>query len=105
MDSVTDSADNVLGLIASKFSSPQPDRQHPYGHSKFEAVGALGIASFLGIVCFEILQGAIEQILKGGGEPIPDKLRFYNRFCQFFLLLLPQRVRRIKIIILIPNHT
>ncbi|MBN3905813.1 MAG: cation transporter [Nostoc sp. NMS1] len=70
LHSVTDSANNVLGLVASKFSSPQPDREHPYGHSKFEAVGALGIASFLGIACFEILQGAIERILKGGGEPV-----------------------------------
>ncbi|MEH1830282.1 MAG: cation diffusion facilitator family transporter [Nostoc sp.] len=70
LHSVTDSANNVLGLVASKFSSPQPDREHPYGHHKFEAVGALGIASFLGIACFEILQGAIERILKGGGEPI-----------------------------------
>ncbi|MHC5764276.1 MAG: CDF family zinc efflux transporter Cdf31 [Nostoc sp.] len=70
LHSVTDSANNVLGLVASKFSSPQPDREHPYGHSKFEAIGALGIASFLGIACFEILQGAIERILKGGGEPI-----------------------------------
>ncbi|MBC1242098.1 cation diffusion facilitator family transporter [Nostoc sp. 2RC] len=66
LHSVTDSANNVLGLIASKFSSPHPDREHPYGHSKFEAVGALGIAAFLGIACFEILQGAIERILKGG---------------------------------------
>ncbi|MEH2307337.1 cation diffusion facilitator family transporter [Nostoc sp.] len=70
LHSVTDSANNVLGLVASKFSSPQPDREHPYGHGKFEAVGALGIASFLGIACFEILQGAIERILKGGGEPV-----------------------------------
>ncbi|MBD2524893.1 cation diffusion facilitator family transporter [Nostoc sp. FACHB-133] len=70
LHSVTDSANNVLGLVASKFSSPQPDREHPYGHHKFEAVGALGIASFLGIACFEILQGAIERILKGGGEPV-----------------------------------
>ncbi|MBK1986246.1 cation transporter [Sphaerospermopsis aphanizomenoides BCCUSP55] len=66
LHSVTDSANNVLGLIASKFSSPLPDREHPYGHHKFEAVGALGIAAFLGIACFEILQGAIERILKGG---------------------------------------
>ncbi|MEH1871428.1 cation diffusion facilitator family transporter [Nostoc sp.] len=70
LHSVTDSANNVLGLIASKFSSPQPDREHPYGHTKFEAVGALGIASFLGIACFEILQGAIGRIIKGGGEPV-----------------------------------
>ncbi|MFB8790018.1 MAG: cation diffusion facilitator family transporter [Potamolinea sp.] len=64
LHSVTDSANNVLGLIASRFSSPQPDRDHPYGHQKFEAVGALGIAAFLGIACFEILQGAIERLFK-----------------------------------------
>lgn len=68
LHSVTDSANNILGLVASKFSSPYPDREHPYGHQKFEAVGALGIAAFLGIACFEILQGAIERILKGGEQ-------------------------------------
>ncbi|MBW4544186.1 MAG: cation diffusion facilitator family transporter [Symplocastrum torsivum CPER-KK1] len=65
LHSVTDSANNVLGLIASRFSSPQPDRDHPYGHQKFEALGALGIAAFLGIACFEILQGGIERLFQG----------------------------------------
>ncbi|MEA5552205.1 cation diffusion facilitator family transporter [Anabaena cylindrica UHCC 0172] len=69
LHSVTDSANNVLGLFASHFSSPYPDREHPYGHHKFEAVGALGISAFLGIACFEILKGAVEKILKGG-EPV-----------------------------------
>ncbi|MBW4632771.1 MAG: cation diffusion facilitator family transporter [Iphinoe sp. HA4291-MV1] len=68
LHSVTDSANNILGLIASRFSSPRPDREHPYGHLKFEAVGALGISAFLGIACFEILQGAVEQIINGGKE-------------------------------------
>jgi cation diffusion facilitator family transporter len=70
LHSVTDSANNVLGLIASRFSSPEPDRDHPYGHQKFEAVGALGIAAFLGIACFEILQGAIERILSHDHPPV-----------------------------------
>jgi cation diffusion facilitator family transporter len=70
LHSVTDSANNVLGLIASRFSSPKPDREHPYGHLKFEAVGALGIAAFLGIACFEIFKGALERIFKGGGEVV-----------------------------------
>jgi cation diffusion facilitator family transporter len=65
LHSVTDSANNILGLIAIRFSSPKPDREHPYGHLKFEALGALGISAFLGIACFEILQGAIEGIIKG----------------------------------------
>jgi cation diffusion facilitator family transporter len=65
LHSVTDSANNVLGLVANRFSSPHPDREHPYGHQKFEAVGALGIAAFLGIACFEILKGTIERIVNG----------------------------------------
>jgi len=69
LHSVTDSANNVLGLVASRFSSPHPDREHPYGHLKFEAVGALGIAAFLGIACFEILKGVIDRLLNGG-EPV-----------------------------------
>lgn len=66
LHSVTDSASNILGLFTNRFSSPQPDRDHPYGHQKFEAVGALGIAAFLGIACFEIFQGAVERIINGG---------------------------------------
>lgn len=65
LHSVTDSANNVLGLVTSQFSSPKPDREHPYGHQKYEAVGALGIAAFLGIACFEIVQIAIERIFQG----------------------------------------
>ena len=29
LHSVTDSASNVLGLVPSRFSSPDPDREHP----------------------------------------------------------------------------
>lgn len=68
LHSFTDSANNVLGLFANKFSSPTPDRDHPYGHQKFEAIGALGIGMFLGIACFEILQGAIAKLLSGQAE-------------------------------------
>jgi cation diffusion facilitator family transporter len=66
LHSITDGANNILGLVTTRLSSPMPDREHPYGHQKFEAVGALGIAAFLGIACFEILQGAIERIIYGG---------------------------------------
>ncbi|NJL51112.1 MAG: cation transporter [Hydrococcus sp. SU_1_0] len=62
LHSVTDSVNNILGLVTNRFSSPKPDREHPYGHQKFEAIGALGIAAFLGIACFEILRGAVEKI-------------------------------------------
>ncbi|NER78168.1 MAG: cation transporter [Leptolyngbya sp. SIO1D8] len=69
LHSVTDSANNILGLVTNQLASPQPDRKHPYGHQKYEAVGALGIAAFLGIACFEILQNVVDRIVFGG-EPV-----------------------------------
>lgn len=66
LHSLTDSASNVLGLWANRSASPVPDREHPYGHQKFEAVGALGVAGFLSIACFEILKGAVDRILSPG---------------------------------------
>ncbi len=69
LHSVTDGANNILGLVANRLALPEPDRDHPYGHQKFEAVGALGIAAFLGIACFEILTSAVERIL-AGASPI-----------------------------------
>lgn len=64
LHSVTDSINNVLGLVTNQLAAPQPDREHPYGHQKFEAVGALGIAAFLGIACFEILKTAIDRMFQ-----------------------------------------
>lgn len=63
--SLTDGVNNVLGLFTNRLASPEPDRDHPYGHQKYEAVGALGIAAFLGIACFKILESAIDRILNG----------------------------------------
>ncbi|AFY71395.1 cation diffusion facilitator family transporter [Thalassoporum mexicanum PCC 7367] len=66
LHSLTDSANNILGLVAIRFASPFPDREHPYGHRKFEAVGAIGITASLLFVCFEIIQAAINRLLSGG---------------------------------------
>jgi cation diffusion facilitator family transporter len=66
LHSVTDSANNILGLVTVRLSSPEPDREHPYGHQKYEAIGALGIAAFLGIACFEIFTSAVERIFSHG---------------------------------------
>lgn len=67
LHSFTDSASNVVGLIAMNLANPQPDWDHPYGHSKFESLGALAIAGFLVVTCLEILRSAIERIFWSPG--------------------------------------
>lgn len=66
LHSLTDSGNNILGLVTNHFASPQPDRSHPYGHLKFDAIGAMGIAAFLAIAGLEIIRSSVERIFSGG---------------------------------------
>jgi cation diffusion facilitator family transporter len=65
MHSATDGLSSLLGLLTNGLSDPQPDRDHPYGHDKYEAVGALAIAGFILFTAFEIVRTAVERIANG----------------------------------------
>ena len=65
MHSATDALSSLTGLITNSLSDPQPDRDHPYGHHKYEAIGALGIAGFILFTALEILLRSGERLLEG----------------------------------------
>ena len=69
MHSATDGFSSLLGLLTNGLSDPEPDRDHPYGHHKYEALGALAIAAFILFTAFEILQAAAQR-LQGGLQPL-----------------------------------
>src|SRR2546421_9944403 len=64
--SSVDAVYNVLGLVVVRVASREPDEEHPYGHGKFETLGALAIVVFLAITCFELLRSAIGRLIAGG---------------------------------------
>src|SRR2546425_6643530 len=65
VDSCVDALNNVLALIIVRVVAKEPDEDHPYGHGKFETLGALAIVGFLSITCFELVRGAVNQLLAG----------------------------------------
>src|SRR5438093_12977468 len=65
VDSCVDALNNVLALIVVRVAAKEPDEDHPYGHGKFETLGALGIVGFLSITCFELIRGAVNELLQG----------------------------------------
>ena len=65
MHSATDALSSLTGLITNNLSDPRPDRDHPYGHHKYEAIGALGIAGFILFTALEILLRSGERVLEG----------------------------------------
>lgn len=66
LDSAIDSANNVLALIVTAVAAKAPDEEHPYGHGKFETLGALALVGFLCVSSFELLRGAVNHLTSGG---------------------------------------
>lgn len=69
LHSSVDSLYNVLGLIVVRVAAQEPDEDHPYGHGKFETVGALAIVMFLSITGFELVRSAVQKLV-GDATPI-----------------------------------
>jgi len=67
LDSSVDALNNVLALIVVRVAAREPDEDHPYGHGKFETLGALGIVGFLSITCFELVRSAVNRLVEGAG--------------------------------------
>lgn len=65
LESGLDMFNNVIGMMLVALAGQEPDEEHPYGHDKFETLGALGIVGFLSISCFELLREGVASILRG----------------------------------------
>lgn len=65
LESMLDLLNNVVGVVLVRLAAREPDEDHPYGHEKFETLGALGIAGFLSISCFELLREGVNYLLSG----------------------------------------
>src|SRR5438093_3236185 len=63
--SSVDAVYNVLGLFVVRVAAQAPDEEHPYGHGKFETLGALAIVGFLSITCFELVREAVNHLVSG----------------------------------------
>ncbi|HUP89277.1 MAG TPA: cation diffusion facilitator family transporter [Longimicrobiales bacterium] len=68
--SSVDAINNVTALFLSRVAAKEPDAEHPYGHAKFETLGALAIVAFLSITMFELVRTAIQRLLGAGTTPI-----------------------------------
>lgn len=60
--SLSDGASNIIGIVGITFARRPADKDHPYGHKKYETLFSLAIAALLFFVCFELLSKALERL-------------------------------------------
>jgi cation diffusion facilitator family transporter len=67
--SVSDGTSNIVGLIGIGLASKPKDKEHPYGHNKFEVICSLFIGAMLLFLGYKIISDAI---LSFKNPVIPD---------------------------------
>ena len=72
--SSVDAWNNIMALVIAQLAAKAPDEDHPYGHAKFETLGALAIVAFLSVTVYELVSSAIVRLLGRGDVPIATPL-------------------------------
>ena len=71
-NNLTDIGSSVVTLIGFRLSVKPADKEHPFGHGRFEYMSALFVAILILIVGFELLKSSVEKIFN------PTELRVDN---------------------------
>lgn len=61
--SLSDGTSNVIGIIGIHFACQPVDKDHPYGHKKYETLFSLGISAMLFLVSFNLLKAGWQRLL------------------------------------------
>jgi cation diffusion facilitator family transporter len=69
LHSTVDALNNMLALVVVRVAAHPPDEDHPYGHGKYETLGALAIVGFLSVTCFELARGAVSRLAGAHAAP------------------------------------
>jgi cation diffusion facilitator family transporter len=64
-----DATNNLFALAIARVAAQDPDDEHPYGHHKFETLGALALVGVLSITVFELIRQAVARLAAGPTGP------------------------------------
>ncbi len=68
--SLTDAANNLVGIWLIQAAAKPPDREHPYGHAKLEPIGAFVVSAVMGVVAYEIGREAVLRLWAGANASL-----------------------------------
>jgi cation diffusion facilitator family transporter len=59
--SVTDVTNNIIAWLVMRLAASPADREHPYGHHKFETLAVFALAALLVVLAFELVIRALTR--------------------------------------------
>ncbi len=62
-NNLSDMGTSLVALFGAKLSNRRADKEHPFGHGRFEYVAALIVAMIIVVVGVELFRGALDKVL------------------------------------------
>jgi cation diffusion facilitator family transporter len=73
--SLLDGFANVIGIVGIAVAARPPDREHHFGHERYETLASMAIGALMAVAVIEIVQAAIGRWL-AGASPEVTRLSF-----------------------------
>ncbi len=62
---ISDSLSSFIVIIGSRLASEKPDKNHPFGHGRWEPITAIFIGFFLAVIAYNFIRDSIERFQEG----------------------------------------
>lgn len=62
MNNLTDASSSVVTLLGFRLAEKPADKDHPYGHARFEYLSGLAVAAIIVVIGFELAKTSVEKI-------------------------------------------
>ena len=62
-NNLSDAGSSLITLIGFRFAGRRPDKDHPFGHGRFEYIAGLAVAAIILLMGVELLKSSVEKIL------------------------------------------
>lgn len=69
-NNLSDAGSSIVTLFGFKLSAKKPDKDHPFGHGRFEYISALAVAFLVLLMAVELIKSSIGKIIN------PDEINF-----------------------------
>lgn len=76
-DSATDIIAALVTLVASRIMSKPPDREHPYGHNRADAIAASIVGFIIFFMGAQLILSAIHRIAEDSERALPSAIALY----------------------------
>ena len=64
INNLSDAGSSIISLVSFKLSSKPADKEHPYGHARYETIASMLVAVMILVLGLELVQGSWDKIVR-----------------------------------------